>query len=617
MIVAKKKDESKKEETCPIHPGKPLIFYCENDGKLCCIDCNMSPEHQTHILYGIEDYLNTAKERLAVVADNYDDDVRRLEHLQELFSAYYERNDATWEKTAGDVRERFALLHELLDAQEQEALGRLEDTKGHSELTEAHKSVEDDLSQIDEVYGECIDAYEKLKRNEWSSMQEVSHALERIKDFQAIHDRSKAKVVFPEVSLSYTPPTVECAEDFVRKAWGSEVKVTILERIKGPSSVRVESVHGTTARITWSPVDLDYGDDVVYMVEMKRSGGANADQQATVREAGNNTFIELNDLKLDANFSVRVRGGIVDNGNNIWSDWSTPITFKVIDKLAKCPRDHDLVRTEAGALQRLFKAGSVPSNCAFCGKVLVGVTWACQRCNIAICDECVTYDLTHNFSGVCCARHHKLIRMAMSIRLKSNSKTSSTTSGGGGGDDDDDDCAITCNLCRKYCQDTPSAMVFHCPRCDYDLCNKCGEELMQDIYKSLKCSSGHQLVKIFIDDRLGRRSSCSCNVCGSRLLKGSMIRVFMCYACGFDMCERCAHKIIAIARNAPLLKCGKGHQLDVMTIKQRLGKGFLTAICTRCGKSMRLDNTRPDYPIMRCHACNYDLCAECAGLRVN
>lgn len=678
-------EEGKKEEkmegnkinTCPVHPGQPLIFYCENDDKLCCAKCNISSEHSDHILYGIEEYRNTVRAKLEAVVQNYDDDVRKLEHLQDMFTQYYDQNDMTWEAAATKVKETFYRLHSILEEQEKGIIQYLEVKKQFSNIDEQFKSVENDLSQIDRVYGDCINTYEQLKE-EGMPLSKAVKAVENLGEYNKIHQRAQEKVVLPNVNISFNPMNDNGAQEQLRMAWGGYIKVDILNTFKGPKSVRVESVQGNMAKIVWDPIDIEYKDSAIYQVEISRAGNANALYTQTVVR---NTSTVFRDLALDSDFNVRVRGGINSTQNVIWSDWSEQLTFRVVGKQLTCNKGHQLIRSNTNKIALLKKGSSdkvviPPFECCLCGKLLdcnkkdipkqeqaintpnkliktvrdvdddddddnegfnvfdghneddsetntnndkenggslstgseqYDVVWSCPKCDFIVCDECATYELTHNFVGARCSKFHKLSRMSIRKLLETETNDKSVNS----------DVSIACNICRKDVTNHPGMMVFHCSRCDYDLCCGCAEELMQDKYRVIVCFMGHRLQKLFIDDRLGRRSWCKCDLCKAHLLKGSMVRVFYCKACGFDMCETCAESRLVVAANAPDIKCPRNHSLIYTLLGQRVAITGSSIKCKVCSKVMNLELNRAAYPIMTCRQCGYDVCAECSGLRIN
>lgn len=675
MIVAKDEgksddeNEAKEVSTCPDHPGNPLTFYCENDDRLCCAECNLSPVHKDHILYGIAEYRANVEAKMATVAQNYDTDVRKLEHLQDLYMQYLDQTDATWETAATKVRDTFYRLHQILDEQEQNLLQYLEVKKQFSSMDDEHRVLEEDLSRIDDVYGSCISAYEKLRAGE-IPLSEGVKVVGNLGEYNEIHERAQNKIIFPEVRIAFNPPGDEDAKEHMKKAWGSEISVNVLNRFKGPRSVRVESVQGRTAKITWDPVNLDYREDVMYQVELSRDNGVSRSVQTLFSQ----TSIVFNDLALNTDFYVRVRGGIHSTQTDIWSDWSDVLPFKVVDKQLNCINGHQLIRTNTHNVP-LFKKSSrdqhrvPPFECHFCGKVLdktikpkedtnanaaqtppkadahkgdddddddnegfdvfnnddsndngadkgttpagstengeYDIIWTCPRCEFDLCDECATYELTHNFVSVRCNKYHKLSRMTIKKRLEADMDDSS----------EDVNSSILCNVCRKTFSNLPGAMVFHCASCDYDVCNTCGEELMQEKYRVITCNSGHRLVKLFIDDRLGRRSWCRCDTCKTRLIKGSMTRLFHCRPCGFDMCERCVNDRLAAAIAAPRVNCPGRHIMKYILLGQRI-QSLSFIRCARCSKRISFESHKATYPLMSCVQCGYDLCAECAGLHL-
>ena len=212
-----------------------------------------------------------------------------------------------------------------------------------------------------------------------------------------------------------------------------------------------------------------------------------------------------------------------------------------------------------------------------------------------------------------------------------------------------DDDGTVCDVCG--CEFDSGEVVYHCEKCDYDLCAKCKlnadeEERLKYVHQVLEglwkqqfpgvtvpepdsvpvcCPEGHRLVQLSKDDDDDDDDDeKQCDRCGVDLDPEEVV-VHHCEECDYDLCLICK-RIIEIqaqikaltdpleeAQKDPVVakadnksehkvKCPRNHDL----IKHRTPPHDDGTVCDVCGCEFESREV-----VYHCEKCDYDLCVKC------
>lgn len=149
----------------------------------------------------------------------------------------------------------------------------------------------------------------------------------------------------------------------------------------------------------------------------------------------------------------------------------------------------------------------------------------CDECEYDLCTPCMRLRHTHNRVSTHvprCQKRHELYRTSF---LELRSRFGSLHNSGG-----------WCNRCNVVFRDED--VVYHCEKCNYDLCQECASGHTFRI----KCPEGHELfTKSFSEVRARPGSEYQsggfCDNCGCSFHDDDVF--FHCESCSFDLCQQC------------------------------------------------------------------------------
>ncbi|PNI79688.1 TRIM22 isoform 9, partial [Pan troglodytes] len=122
-----------KRDVCEPH-GKKLQIFCKEDGKVICWVCELSPEHQGHQTFRINEVVKECQEKLQVALQRLIKEDQEAEKLEDDI-----RQERTaWKNYIQIERQKilkgFNEMRVILDNEEQRELQKLEEGCQHAHL---------------------------------------------------------------------------------------------------------------------------------------------------------------------------------------------------------------------------------------------------------------------------------------------------------------------------------------------------------------------------------------------------------------------------------------------------------------------------------------------------
>lgn len=128
-----------------------------------------------------------------------------------------------------------------------------------------------------------------------------------------------------------------------------------------------------------------------------------------------------------------------------------------------------------------------------------------------------------------------------------------------------------------------------------------------------RCLMGHDLTPYIVSEICSRYrfSQIACDICQKTFSRDYKGTLYGCRVCNCDLCPEC----VKTFKRTTTMKCKNGHSLALVPLGLRLsGKPYSCVICDICGKNgITCRTCSSNYPILHCHACDYDVCPECAA----
>lgn len=211
---------------------------------------------------------------------------------------------------------------------------------------------------------------------------------------------------------------------------------------------------------------------------------------------------------------------------------------------------------------------------------------SCEKCRVAVCEECIPI-IKEKKEIYTCSKNHLLLE-------EQNNKESSTQI----------DCD-TCGFIISY-----NRMMVSCQACKIFRCSECN-------YDPFTCKSDHILrrEKDFRayghEGPLYKKNMFECDNCHGTF-ENPKRGTLHCGKCLYDLCDGCMMK----SRRELQRYCPKHHQLlpedDMRKFSRDPTSSYAHNIyfCDVCREEFRAD----EHPALHCKTCEFDVCRKCAAL---